>query len=189
MRALLSEFGKSVSEVLDQLGDLLAASFTPEDKFGPTGYDAPGTPGGSEVRYVPGGETLGYRVEFWNKEDAPVPTQDAIIEDVLDPTVFDLSTFEFTRIGFLKWDVPLAGVPQAKLTTFVDTSGYVDRKIDAFHSHKTQGKDASRILSRDGYREFARRETYVLAKSRIASVSLPESDLFAGIPPEEPGER
>jgi hypothetical protein len=84
-------------------------SHTPEDKFGPAGYDAPGTPDGSERRYVPAGQTMGYRVEFWNKKDAPVPTQDAIIMDELAPDVFDLSTLEFTRIGFLDWDVRLPG--------------------------------------------------------------------------------
>ncbi len=46
---------------------------------------------------------------MWNKPEAPVPTQDAVIYDYLDPGVFDLSTFEFTRVGFLKWDVPLPG--------------------------------------------------------------------------------
>ena len=84
-------------------------SYTPEDKFGPAGYDAPETPEGSEVRYIPADSTLNYRIEFWNKEDAPVPTQDAIIEDTLDPNVFDFSTLGFTRIGFLKWDIPLPG--------------------------------------------------------------------------------
>jgi LmbE family N-acetylglucosaminyl deacetylase len=100
-----------------------------------------------------------------------------------------LYQFEIAQEILDGWDVPLAGVPQAKLTTTVDTSGYVDRKIEAFYSHKTQRKDYSRILSREGYREFCRRETYVLAKSRLAPVSLPESDLFAGIPAEEPRKR
>jgi len=84
-------------------------SYTPEDKLGPAGYDLPGTPDGSEVRFIPAGQTMEYRVEFWNREDAPVPTQDAIIMDQLDPDVFDLSTLEFTRIGFLDWDVELPG--------------------------------------------------------------------------------
>jgi hypothetical protein len=87
----------------------LRSSQTPEDKFGPAGYDAPGTPAGSEVRYIPATQTMSYRVEFWNKPDAPVPTQDAVIKDTLDADVFDLSTFEFTDFGFLKWDVPLPG--------------------------------------------------------------------------------
>ena len=29
--------------------------------------------------------------------------------NTLDPSIFDLSTFEFTRFGFLKWDIPLSG--------------------------------------------------------------------------------
>jgi len=82
---------------------------SPEDKWGPAGYDAPETPAGSERRYVTPGGTFGYRIEMWNKPEAPAPTQDATIYDVLDPNVFDLSTFQFTRVGFLKWDRPLPG--------------------------------------------------------------------------------
>lgn len=100
-----------------------------------------------------------------------------------------LYQFEIAQEIFDEWEVPLAGVPREKLTTFVDTSAFVERKIEAFYSHRTQEKDYTRILSREGYREFCRRETYVLAKSRLPSVSLPESDLFAGIPPEEGGEQ
>jgi hypothetical protein len=84
-------------------------SISPEDKWGPAGYDAPETPAGSEAHFILPGETFDYRIEMWNKPEAPVPTQDAVIYDYLDPNVFDLSTFEFTRVGFLKWDVPLPG--------------------------------------------------------------------------------
>jgi len=91
-------------------GDIpIFSSWTPEDKFGPAGYDASDTPENNKVRYIDAGQTMDYRIEFWNKEDAPVPTQDAVIEDTLDPNIFDLSTFEFTRIGFLQWDKPLPG--------------------------------------------------------------------------------
>jgi len=86
----------------------IRTSYTPEDKFGPAGYDVPGTPEGSEVRYIPADETLGYRVEFWNKPDAKVPTQDAIIIDRLDPAVFDINSLEITRAGFLNWDFEVA---------------------------------------------------------------------------------
>ncbi len=99
-----------------------------------------------------------------------------------------LYQFEIAQEIFDEWGVPLAGVPREKLTTVVDTSGYVDKKIKAFYSHRTQAKDYNRILSREGYREFCRRETYVLAKSRFPPASLPESDLFEGIPLEDPGE-
>ena len=75
----------------------IVTSISPEDKFGPAGYDAPGTPTGSEQRFLVPGETFAYRIEMWNKPDAPVPTQDATIYDFLDPAVFDLSTFEFPR--------------------------------------------------------------------------------------------
>ncbi len=98
-----------------------------------------------------------------------------------------LYQFEIAQEVFDEWGVPLAGVPRAKLTTTVDTSGYVEKKIGAFYCHRTQAKDYNRILARDGYREFCRRETYVLAKSRLPPRSLPESDLFAGIPPGNPG--
>ena len=100
---------------------------------------------------------------------------------------YKLYQFEIPQEILDEWDVPLAGVPRAKLTTTVDTSGYVEKKIEAFYCHKTQEKDYNRILSREGYREFCRRETYVLAKSRLPPGPLPESDLFAGIPAEEPG--
>ena len=99
----------SPADLLDRKRLRIYTSRTPEDKYGPAGYDAPETPEGSEARYIPADQTMDYKVEFWNKEDALVPTQYAIIEDVLDPSVFDLDTFEFTRIGFLKWDVALPG--------------------------------------------------------------------------------
>ncbi len=99
-----------------------------------------------------------------------------------------LYQFEIAQEIFDEWGVPMAGVPREKLTTVVDTSGFVDKKIKAFYSHRTQAKDYNRILSREGYREFCRRETYVLAKSRLPPAPLPESDLFEGILLEDPGE-
>lgn len=99
-----------------------------------------------------------------------------------------LYQYEIAQEIFDEWGVPLAGVPREKLTTVVDTSAYVDRKIRAFHAHRTQAKDYHRILSREGYREFCRRETYVLAKSLHPPGPLPESDLFAGISLGGPGD-
>ncbi len=84
-----------------------------------------------------------------------------------------------------RWNVPFAGVPMEKITTVVDTSAYVEKKVEAFHCHRTQSKDSERILSREGYRDFARRETFVLAKSRLAVGNFPETDLFEGVPDEE----
>ena len=93
-----------------------------------------------------------------------------------------LYQFEIAKEVFAGWDAPLSGVPRARLTTFVDTSEQVETKIRAFHCHKTQEKDVRRILERPGYREFARQETYVLARTRLPGLPLPEDDLLAGIP-------
>jgi mycothiol S-conjugate amidase len=100
-----------------------------------------------------------------------------------------LYQFEIAREILTEWNVPLAGVPREELTTFVDTSPYVEKKVEAFACHRTQARDSERILSREGYREFARRETYVLAKSRLPQGRLPENDLFEGIPAGEEGDR
>ncbi len=95
-----------------------------------------------------------------------------------------LYQFEVARDIFERWGVPFAGVPRERLTTFIDTSAYVDRKIESFRFHRTQAKDVERILSREGYREFAREETYVLAKTRLPRPPRPERDLFDGIQDE-----
>lgn len=97
---------------------------------------------------------------------------------------YKLYQFEIAREILDRWEVPLAGVPERELTTFIDTSGFVETKVRAFSAHKTQARDARRILSREGYRAFSRRETYVLARSRNCQLSFPEEDLFQGIPAE-----
>ncbi|MBI5419784.1 MAG: PIG-L family deacetylase [Deltaproteobacteria bacterium] len=102
---------------------------------------------------------------------------------------YKLYQYEISREILSAWNVPLAGIEERELTTILDTSAYVEKKVEAFFSHRTQAKDYNRILSREGYREFARRETYVLAKSRVAVGPLPETDLFEGIRGEEEGER
>lgn len=98
---------------------------------------------------------------------------------------YKLYQFEIAQEILASWNVPLAGVPGDRITAVVDTSAYVEKKVEAFRCHRTQSKDSQRILSREGYLEFARRETYVLAKSRLPRLSLPESDLFEGIPDDE----
>ncbi|MBP2674609.1 MAG: N-acetylglucosaminyl deacetylase, LmbE family [Deltaproteobacteria bacterium] len=93
-----------------------------------------------------------------------------------------LYQFEVPQEILAAWDVPLSGVPLAKLTTVIDTSGDAETKLRAFRCHRTQRKDVERILSRPGYREFARQETYVLARTRVDGLTFPEHDLLAGIP-------
>jgi LmbE family N-acetylglucosaminyl deacetylase len=99
--------------------------------------------------------------------------------------VSKLYQFEVSEEVFAAWNVPLRGVPPGRLTTFIDTSECVDRKIQAFYCHKTQARDYNMILSQKGYRDFARRETFVLAASRLSKKAFPETDLFQGIPPGE----
>ncbi len=93
-----------------------------------------------------------------------------------------LYQFEVPREILEAWDVPLSGVPLSKLTTVIDTSQDAETKIRAFQCHRTQKKDMDRILSRPGFREFARQETYVLARTRVDGLTFPEHDLLAGIP-------
>ncbi|MBK8568307.1 MAG: hypothetical protein IPN76_34620 [Saprospiraceae bacterium] len=82
-------------------------SITPEDKYGPTGFDQKSTPIADSYRFL--GEpkrNFDYRIDYWNKEDASAPAAEVFIRDTLDED-FDLSTFAFTGFGFLGWDVPL----------------------------------------------------------------------------------
>jgi LmbE family N-acetylglucosaminyl deacetylase len=108
-----------------------------------------------------------------------------LVDGVVPWAAHKLYQFEIAKEILDAWNVPLAGVPKEKLTTFVDTEAFVDRKVMAFACHRTQVKDSERILSREGYREFARRETYVLAKTRLPPLRPPEVDLFEGIPDED----
>jgi hypothetical protein len=66
---------------LEELLSALVSSVSPEDKFGPAGYDSDTTERGKKQRFVQGKKTFGYRIDFWNKKDAPAPTQDVFIED------------------------------------------------------------------------------------------------------------
>jgi uncharacterized protein YfaP (DUF2135 family) len=86
------------------------SSISPEDKYGPTGYDPEGTLPQDKKRFISGNQPLAYKIDFWNKESAPAPTQDVYITDQLDPNL-DWSSLSFTEIGFLKWKAPLEGGP------------------------------------------------------------------------------
>ncbi len=81
-------------------------SVSPEDKYGPVGYDTPGTPASGLKHWIPVSQSLDYRVDFWNKENAPAATVDVVITDRLSSNL-DWSTFKFTEIGFLDWKVQL----------------------------------------------------------------------------------
>ena len=84
----------------------LIDSISPEDKFGPSGYDPPDTATADLERWIPADRAMDYRIDFWNKEDAPAATVDVIITDTLDANL-DWDTFNFGEFGFLDWRVEL----------------------------------------------------------------------------------
>ena len=84
------------------------SSSTPEDKYGPVGFDMPGTPSNSLKRFVQADEVFPYRIDFWNHESASAPAQEVFVKDTLSTDFVD-STFNFTEFGFLRWTVPLSG--------------------------------------------------------------------------------
>ena len=82
-------------------------STTPEDKYGPLGVI---TSNNDSIVYhfVDSSQLFEYRVDYWNKEDATAPAAIVYIRDTLDSD-FNLLTFNFTELGFLKWKVKLEG--------------------------------------------------------------------------------
>jgi LmbE family N-acetylglucosaminyl deacetylase len=86
---------------------------------------------------------------------------------------------------FDAWGIGLAGGPRSEITTVIDVSSFVERKVEAFLCHRTQRKDYERILAMEGFRELARQETFVLSRTRVPAGPFPEEDLFEGIPTEE----
>jgi hypothetical protein len=130
--------GKGLEELekADQLIAAAVSSLSPEDKYGPSGFDAAGT--GQRRRFVSIARELPYRIDFWNREDAPAPTQDVIITDQLD-TDLDWRTLSFAGFGFLKWRVALEGGPyfnvdvdlRPDMNLIVNVEGRFDRDSGA----------------------------------------------------------
>ena len=122
------------------LFDLIAYTFTPipgnprrvpppPPPYGPSGLTDPRTPndpndksGPGEIgtaHYYTGDVALPYVVTFENIDTASLPAQDVVVNDQLDPNVFDLTTFRFNAISFGdKLVTPVTGVNQ--FTTDVD---------------------------------------------------------------------
>jgi LmbE family N-acetylglucosaminyl deacetylase len=72
--------------------------------------------------------------------------------------------------------------PASAITTTVDVAPYVERKLASFRCHRTQiAPDRFPLsLPPDLLARALGRETFILARSRVASVP-PEDDLFAGV--------
>lgn len=85
------------------------SSVTPEDKYGPSGFDQ-NMDGdlSNRKRFIPQDQIFEYKIDYWNKENATAPASEVFIRDTLDMN-FDISTVNFTEIGFLGWKVPIQG--------------------------------------------------------------------------------
>ena len=93
-------------------------SCDPEDKYGPIGYDSPSTMPENRQRFITGTDSLAYRIEFWNAENATANVNDVQAYDLLDSDL-NLSTFGFTEVGFTNWSVPLEGAQS--FDVYIDT--------------------------------------------------------------------
>lgn len=83
-------------------------STTPEDKYGPVGASTAINDSVS-YHYIDTTKNLfEYKIDYWNKEDATAPAAIVYIRDTIDID-FNLSTLNFTEIGFLKWKLKLDG--------------------------------------------------------------------------------
>jgi hypothetical protein len=85
---------------------IVVDSVSPEDKYGPTGYDSPGVGQSLPKHWISRGRPIDYRVDFWNKATAPAATLDVVITDQLDANL-DWATFEFGQVGFLDWQADI----------------------------------------------------------------------------------
>jgi hypothetical protein len=100
-------FGSESAAIMERNMHIEAVqSSTPEDKYGPVGFDLSDTPLENRERFVPADQEFYYKVDFWNKEDATAPACDVLVKDSLDPNL-DLNSFRFEGVGFRKWSVDL----------------------------------------------------------------------------------
>ena len=74
----------------------------------------------------------------------------------------------------------LPGTPDELITTTIDTTAVVDRKLAALTAHRSQTERSSNMRFPEVFREVFGVETFVLAHDLTAS-PVPEDDLFASI--------
>jgi len=136
---------------------------TPEDKYGPTGFDSPGTVPEECKRFVTPDREFYYRADFWNREDATAPACDVLVKDQLDPNL-DVSSFRFEEMGFRKWTVKL------------EPCQYFNINID-------MRPDANMVVNVEGtFDEQTREITWTFRSLDPATWQTPE-DLMAGFLP------
>jgi hypothetical protein len=102
------DLGSNCSDDVENLDQQWVTSMDPNEIIGPIG--------GSASHAIPGRDKLTYAIYFENKSTATAPAQEVRISDVLDPTVFDLTTVEFGRV---QWGTN-SYVPPAGSSTLED---------------------------------------------------------------------
>ena len=159
----LERLRREYERLLDQQRKSVASQ-SPEDKYGPVGFDPYGSPPESLCRFVPSGELFPYRVDFWNKESATAPAQDVFIKDTLSADFVD-TTLNFTEFGFLRWRIPLNG------------GRY-------FNSYVDMRPDESLIVDVEGRYDSASREISVAYRSLDpVTMQTPEDPMAGFLPP------
>jgi len=101
--ALLNEYYEDVLKLI-YMWPIHAS--TPEDKYGPAGFDLSSTPYEALRHFVPLTQNFYYKVDFWNKENATAPACDVFVKDTLDSNLV-WESFRFEEVGFLNWTVQL----------------------------------------------------------------------------------
>lgn len=76
---------------------------------------------------------------------------------------------------------PQIGLPEAEITTWVDTSAYSDQKYDALAAHASQTEDIFFLrMGRELFAQLMGTETFVRVHDTTGAPT-PEDDLFAGL--------
>jgi LmbE family N-acetylglucosaminyl deacetylase len=77
--------------------------------------------------------------------------------------------------------VRIPGTPDEEITTFIDVSSVVERKLESVRAHESQMSNFGIMqLAEDELKRIFGTETYVRARDRTGA-PIPESDLFAGL--------
>jgi LmbE family N-acetylglucosaminyl deacetylase len=74
-----------------------------------------------------------------------------------------------------------AGIPDAEITTTIDTRAVLDRKRAAMQAHASQLADTVWVrVDEAEFAEFFGQETFIRVRD-VTGAALPETDLFAGV--------
>ena len=82
--------------------NLLVYSYDPNEMIGPSGYD-------DQAHYIKPIHQMPYTVTFENKASATAPAHEVFVNDTLDASKYDLSTFSFTSFGWADTQVAVGG--------------------------------------------------------------------------------